>query len=241
MAKRSMKEVAGAVHWTFWLDGVGVLPAMPVIYALVNLTSLSANAVTLIGTAFGLAGAFAAWRGAWLVAAPLYFVCFVFDTCDGAVARLRRQSSRAGAVLDLRCDRLVFTLSILAHMAYFTARGMAVEAMLATAYAMAFYLADVLWMYNPPSQEGAAPRADPAPTAPGARGARSLLKAMAHCEERLRPSPYFCEIVFFSAAALAPDQRRPLYVFACAAMGWNLVVDGLARPLGRRLSAALPR
>lgn len=232
MAEYPMKDVFRAVSWKQWLDGVGVLPAIPLAYLIVNATRLSANAVTLLGLAAGLAGAALAWRGAWLWAASAYFAFFMLDTCDGAVARLRRQASAVGGQLDLRADRIVLIAAILAHIVHFSARGMAVETRLLVVFAMQFYLLDVFWMYQPAARPAPAAELVEEVEAPGRR---TRLQTLSLYEKRLRVSPWLCEIMVFCAAAIMPSQRRIWYAVAIVAMAWDFAMDQLARPLWRRL------
>lgn len=83
------------------------------------LTPVSANQLTAASLAAGLVGAacftFGTW--AWGVAgALLYVLCYVLDNCDGEVARLKNQSSPAGAAFDDLVDSV-------ADAAFFTALG----------------------------------------------------------------------------------------------------------------------
>ncbi len=64
---------------------------------------LSADAVTLIGLAAGLAGAFAIAIGSTAIALALIATSRVLDGLDGAVARVRGPTDRGG-YLDIVCD-----------------------------------------------------------------------------------------------------------------------------------------
>ncbi len=68
---------------------------------------LSANAVTIIGTAGAVAGALVFYPRGWFFPGTLVIWFFVmFDMLDGAVARARGSASRWGAFLDSTLDRV---------------------------------------------------------------------------------------------------------------------------------------
>lgn len=80
---------------------------------------LTPNLVTGLGLASGLAAAacFALGDTAdQVIGAGLFFVYYLFDYCDGELARLRGMSSRFGAYLDDFADWIV-------HAAFFLALG----------------------------------------------------------------------------------------------------------------------
>ncbi|HET6214839.1 MAG TPA: CDP-alcohol phosphatidyltransferase family protein [Micromonosporaceae bacterium] len=67
---------------------------------------VSPDAVTLVGTAGVLAGAFLATQG-WLVAAVIVVTTSALtDVVDGSMARMRGTPSRFGALLDSTMDRV---------------------------------------------------------------------------------------------------------------------------------------
>jgi phosphatidylglycerophosphate synthase len=71
---------------------------------------LSPNAITILATAVGLAGAsLLATQSYWLVVAGalLFIASTILDGCDGEVARLSFASSELGRRLDLICDNVV--------------------------------------------------------------------------------------------------------------------------------------
>lgn len=84
---------------------VGSLPPWPTQYA----ADLSANTVTLVSGAITLAGILALmlWEPSLLsgiVASALLCLGFAFDSADGQLARLTKQSSAAGEWLDHLVD-----------------------------------------------------------------------------------------------------------------------------------------
>jgi len=73
-------------------------------------TPLRPNHITTIGTLIGFTGAWALAQGgyAWGVLGTLLFwVAVIVDGCDGEVARLKFQESRAGYLYDITTDNLV--------------------------------------------------------------------------------------------------------------------------------------
>jgi phosphatidylglycerophosphate synthase len=73
------------------------------------------NQITLIGFGCGIGAALsfylASFHKAWLLAAAvLVALHIILDCLDGSVARLRHQTSKSGAFLDLFCDCITFIL-----------------------------------------------------------------------------------------------------------------------------------
>ena len=73
-------------------------------------TPLTANHITLINGAIGLAGGFflssgGYWQG--LIGALLFLLCVIMDGADGEVARLKLQESSFGQSLDYAVDNVV--------------------------------------------------------------------------------------------------------------------------------------
>lgn len=68
---------------------------------------VSPNAVTMLGTAGVIAGAFGfAARGKFIAAVVVITLCGLTDVMDGAMARSRGTTSRYGALLDSTMDRV---------------------------------------------------------------------------------------------------------------------------------------
>ena len=80
-------------------------------------TPATANVITALSLAFGLAGAWCLARGGydndviWLV---LIIVCYVFDNSDGEIARIKDQSSTFGMHFDTFVDFIVHAAIFLA-------------------------------------------------------------------------------------------------------------------------------
>src|SRR5688572_5361841 len=68
---------------------------------------VSPNAVTMLGTAGVIAGAFGfAAQGEFVAAVVVITLCGLTDVMDGAMARSRGTASRYGALLDSTMDRV---------------------------------------------------------------------------------------------------------------------------------------
>ncbi len=73
-------------------------------------TSLTPNHMTLISTAIGVGGSFfflSHGAGHHLIGALLFWLHSILDGCDGEIARLKFQQSRAGGILDFWGDNVV--------------------------------------------------------------------------------------------------------------------------------------
>ncbi len=78
--------------------------------------NMSPNQATTLGLAAGLAATACITLGEQLLGAGLFFLYYLFDYCDGELARLRNLSSRFGAYYDDFVDWIV-------HAAFFLALG----------------------------------------------------------------------------------------------------------------------
>ncbi len=86
-------------------------------------TGLSADAVTMVGTAGAVAGAVLFYPHGWFFVGTVVIWFFVmFDMLDGAVARARGTTSRWGALLDSTLDR-VADAGIFGALIWWFARG----------------------------------------------------------------------------------------------------------------------
>ena len=82
-------------------------------------TPITANQVTAASLLFGLACSWAMMQGGWaweMAGAVLLVVCYVFDNCDGEIARLKDQCTEFGERLDTFVDWVV-------HAGFFAALG----------------------------------------------------------------------------------------------------------------------
>jgi phosphatidylglycerophosphate synthase len=97
-------------------------------------TGLTANAVTLVGLAFGLAAAGAIVAGHFLLAVALILASRVADGLDGAVARAHGVTD-FGGYLDITSDFVFYAAIPLAFVLYDpTANGVAGAVLLASFY-----------------------------------------------------------------------------------------------------------
>ena len=68
---------------------------------------LSPNQITITGLIIGLATSYLIATGYYLYGGILVIVCGLFDTLDGAVARLSNRITPYGGILDSTTDRIV--------------------------------------------------------------------------------------------------------------------------------------
>ena len=84
---------------------------------------LTPNHLTSLSLLLGLAGAWMVYLGGFersLIAGGLMILCYVFDNCDGEIARIKQQGSRFGERYDTFVDWVV-------HAVFFAALGAGVE------------------------------------------------------------------------------------------------------------------
>lgn len=74
--------------------------------AAIGRTSISPNALTILGLLLTMGSAVLVWYGHFVTAAILFTVGSLFDMLDGAVARLSEQVTPMGAFLDSTFDRV---------------------------------------------------------------------------------------------------------------------------------------
>jgi len=103
-ASVTLSDVERVLPLKSWWAIVVVLPVVRrLTVPIVNRTAIGPNSITIAALALRVAAAgafFIADRG-WLIAgALLFYLAYVFDCMDGAVARLRQQTSEFGRFLD---------------------------------------------------------------------------------------------------------------------------------------------
>jgi len=109
-------------------------PPLNLIGGQIARSGLSANMVTLIGLAFGLAGAGAIVVGHFLLAVALILASRLADGLDGAVARAQGVTD-FGGYLDISCDFVFYAAIPLAFVMFDTAmNGLAGAVLLAAFY-----------------------------------------------------------------------------------------------------------
>lgn len=109
-------------------------PPLNLIGGQIARSGLTANMVTLIGLAFGLAGAAAIVAGHFLLAVALILASRVADGLDGAVARAQGVTD-FGGYLDITCDFVFYAAIPLAFILCDpTANGLAGAVLLASFY-----------------------------------------------------------------------------------------------------------
>lgn len=109
-------------------------PPLTVIGGQIARSGLTANMVTLIGLAFGLAGAGAIVAGHFLLAVTLILASRVADGLDGAVARAQGVTD-FGGYLDITCDFVFYAAIPLAFVVHDpVSNGLAGAVVLASFY-----------------------------------------------------------------------------------------------------------
>ena len=94
--------LAPRLHAKSWVDRYVSTPAARLLLAL----HVSPNALTLLGLGIVAGAAYLLARGELLIGGIVMLAGAALDMLDGAVARLGRQSSQFGALLDSLADRL---------------------------------------------------------------------------------------------------------------------------------------
>lgn len=116
-----MADVEKVLPLKSWWAMVGVLPVMrPLTLLIVNHTAITPNTITLGSIVCRVVTmiAFAtATREGYIIGALTYYVAYLLDCMDGAVARLRKMSSEFGRFLDHVGD-LAGDFMILSVLAY---------------------------------------------------------------------------------------------------------------------------
>jgi len=96
-------------------------------------TGLTPNALTLIGFAISIVGAYLAATQSWLLAGLVVALGSVFDLFDGALARATNKTSKFGAFMDSTFDRAGEAVVYIGIAAGFLAVPYAFGAVVATA------------------------------------------------------------------------------------------------------------
>ena len=103
---------------------------------------ISANQLTLVGFALGLAACGLAAQGLFLAALAALLLNRLADGLDGAIARQTGAESHIGAYLDIVCDFIVWALLPLAFIAHDVENALAAALLLASfAMSMTVFLA----------------------------------------------------------------------------------------------------
>lgn len=119
--KVTLQDVERVLPLKSWWAMIGVLPLVrPLTRLVVNHTGITPNAITLTSILFRLLAASAfltATQSGYVFGAVVYYLAYLLDCMDGAVARLRKMSSEFGRFLDHIGD-LAGDLLILAALAW---------------------------------------------------------------------------------------------------------------------------
>lgn len=230
----SWAEVGHATKSANSLERVFTILSEPISYFILNYTRLSPNAVTLLGVAFGICGAWFSLREEWFAAFFAYAIFFLLDCCDGAVARASGRTSASGAKLDLYGDRIVLFAAVLCRVAAHLDHAEAFPAWLCVLYLISHYIGDLGWLMRLRSQlelpsqwaelKGEMNRQVQAKrVSNGGEAAwwRRWLSQAARAEREFEPTAWVCNIAFIAGACLVPQQPAPLYIAAIIALQWT--------------------
>lgn len=121
MTKITLEDVEKVLPLKSWWAMVGVLPVMrPLTLLIVNHTGITPNSITIgsiICRVVTMIAFATVTREGYMLGALAYYVAYLLDCMDGAVARLRKMSSEFGRFLDHVGD-LVGDFMILSVLAY---------------------------------------------------------------------------------------------------------------------------
>jgi len=102
--RSTLKDVEKVLPLKSWWALVGVLPLVrPLTLLVVNYTSITPNMITVSSIVFRLLTAITFATGTqegYIIGAMAYYIAYLLDCMDGAVARLRKMSSEFGRFLD---------------------------------------------------------------------------------------------------------------------------------------------
>jgi CDP-diacylglycerol--glycerol-3-phosphate 3-phosphatidyltransferase len=104
-----------------WLRALADWLFIPIARAVAR-TGISANMVTVLGTIIAAAGCYYIGVGRLVMGALIVAGGMIFDSLDGAVAKVTEKVSRGGAFLDSTLDR-VSDASLMTGVAFFYMRG----------------------------------------------------------------------------------------------------------------------
>lgn len=235
-----------------WVHDLFVWPSEPISYVIANCTPLPANAVTIAGALLGLAGTRLFALNHELAAALFYFLFFVLDCSDGALARLRQQTSRLGAMLDLVCDRLVLLVAASSRIFIHLEQHAAWSALLCAVYITVHEMTDWMW-YRQSRAERIAARdhepviADPVFAKLQQLAAHALqspsdknmhwLPRVSRIESEIRPAPWVCNIFFLLGGCLLPQAAPLIYLLGSIGIIWFVYAEPMKHHARRWLSA----
>jgi phosphatidylglycerophosphate synthase len=121
--KFTLDDVEKVLPLKSWWALVLVLPLVrPLTLIVVNRTSITPNAITVTSILFRVITALAfltVTREGYIIGAIAYFLAYLLDCMDGAVARLRKMSSEFGRFLDhfgdLGGDLMILSVLAFSH------------------------------------------------------------------------------------------------------------------------------
>ena len=117
---------------------------LPLNYLLIKLKFIKPNHITFIGLIFGILSSIAFFKSNFFFGVIGYYLFFLFDRMDGALARSLNDFHPLGALYDLFADRIVISLMSFGMIYSFIKINDNEAAILVLIYVLIFLLKDVL-------------------------------------------------------------------------------------------------
>jgi CDP-diacylglycerol--glycerol-3-phosphate 3-phosphatidyltransferase len=100
------------------------------IVGILSKSAITPNALTFVNLALSIGAAYTIATGHFLLGGVLVVVSGLFDLLDGALARLTRQATKFGAILDSTIDRISEAATLCGLLVWCLARGSNLEILL---------------------------------------------------------------------------------------------------------------
>jgi CDP-diacylglycerol--glycerol-3-phosphate 3-phosphatidyltransferase len=110
------------------------------IVGILSKSAITPNALTFVNLALSIGAAYAIATGHFLLGGVLVVVSGLFDLLDGALARLTRQATKFGAILDSTIDRISEAATLCGLLVWYLARGSNLEIVLIFAVLVGSFL-----------------------------------------------------------------------------------------------------
>ncbi len=147
--KYTFKQMAqsnakGLLEFDFYIK-LFVYPfAIPLAWALLNFSKVTANQLTLSGLCVGCLGAVLSHFFGLECLVVGYFVAYIFDFADGTLARNGRGGGENGVFIDVITDRTVFCVCVVMLSAHHVRLGQGLESFLLLLYLLVYLYEDIL-------------------------------------------------------------------------------------------------
>jgi CDP-diacylglycerol--glycerol-3-phosphate 3-phosphatidyltransferase len=110
------------------------------IVGILSKSAITPNALTFVNLALSIGAAYTIATGHFLLGGVLVVVSGLFDLLDGALARLTRQATKFGAILDSTIDRISEAATLCGLLVWCLARGSNLEILLIFAVLVGSFL-----------------------------------------------------------------------------------------------------